>query len=96
MLRSVFGGKCIIVHFLVAEKDKKTTQCRDAEFAEKRYESTEREKRRDLRSGNVSYTPVHLAEGAGYISVFFVKSFISNASHEIAVSPLLATLSSRG
>jgi hypothetical protein len=38
MVREDFCEKCIIVHFLGVEKDKKSYQRRDAEYAEKRFE----------------------------------------------------------
>ena len=61
MFGAKIGKKCIIVQFLVVEKDGKAL---NAEFAEsrrigteKRSESAERGRRKDSRSENVSYPP---------------------------------------
>jgi hypothetical protein len=74
MFGTEFGEKCIIMQFLGAEEDGKHSRRRDAE---KRFESTEREKEEDSRSENVSYTPGHSAEKALWPRVSLLSPLVA-------------------
>ena len=69
MLRTEFGEKCIILHFLGMEKDRKTSQCRDAEPAEKRFEEDQ-----SLRRASKNTTPAQIWVVPA--KLFSAKSFI--------------------
>src|ERR1700733_2439967 len=91
MLRTDFGEKCIIMHFLGWEKDEKSSQRRGRRDAEKRFEEDRRrEKRQAARS------PAYLK--AWSRKSVSAKSFIcTHIDQRITVSGLFAyTSQNRG